>query len=103
MRLESDWKTFRKLVPEWRENYLKAKNQELIALLTESDKTATEQFWQAKERIDKEALILNECLNNHSRSKLEFYLSMIFRHGLIKRENLNQFSAPLREFIAGRE
>jgi hypothetical protein len=31
--LESDWKTFRKRVPEWRERYLMEKNREIIAIL----------------------------------------------------------------------
>ena len=39
--LESDWKTFGKRVPEWRERYLLKKNKEIIGILTDESKTPT--------------------------------------------------------------
>lgn len=51
---ESDWKHFRNKVVSLREQYLKAKNEELVRLLTAADKTPTEQFWDTYERMRKE-------------------------------------------------
>lgn len=37
--LESDWKTSRKRVPEWRERYLIEQNKQIIGILTDARKT----------------------------------------------------------------
>jgi hypothetical protein len=66
--LESDWKTFRKRVPEWRERYLEKQNQLIIDILADVEKTPTERFWATEERMQKIARILVDCLDGHSRS-----------------------------------
>jgi hypothetical protein len=48
--LESDWKTFAKRVPEWRERYLLKKNKEIIGILTDETKTPTVRFWMQRKR-----------------------------------------------------
>ncbi len=97
--LESDWKTFSKRVPEWRERYLLKKNEEIIRILTEEKKTPTERFWDAKKRMKEEAQILVDCLDGHSRSKMQWYLLLMHRRGLIQDSDLNEFSEALREQI----
>ena len=94
---ESDWKIFRKRVPEWRERYLGMKNKDIIGVLTDKNKTPTEQFWDAKEKMEKEARILVDCLDGHSRSKMHWYLYLMHRHGLIQDADLEEFSEELRE------
>ncbi len=72
--LESDWKIFQKRVPEWRERYLLRRDKEIVGILSDQSKTATKRFWNAKKRIREEARILVDCLDGHSRSKMEWYL-----------------------------
>ncbi|MEW6667922.1 MAG: hypothetical protein AB1512_22150 [Thermodesulfobacteriota bacterium] len=96
---ESDWKTFRKRVPEWRERYLLNKNQEIIGILSDENKTPTERFWDAKNIMKKEAKTLVDCLDGHSRSKMEWYLRLMHRHGLIHDSDLQEFSEALRDLI----
>jgi hypothetical protein len=97
--LESDWKTFRKRVPEWRERYLMKRNQEIKGILTDERRTPTEQFWDAKDKMQKEARVLVDCLDGHSRSKMRWYLFLMHRHGLIEDADLQEFSDELREQI----
>ncbi len=97
--LESDWKTFRKRVPEWRERYLLKKNEEIIGILTDESKTPTERFWDAMKRMKEEAKILVDCLDGHSRSRMQWYLLLMHRHGLIQDSDLKEFSEALREQI----
>ncbi|MCD6527431.1 MAG: hypothetical protein J7K75_10620 [Desulfuromonas sp.] len=97
--LESDWKKFRKRVPEWRERYLSGKNTEIVAILTDESRTPTEQFWDAKERMETEAQILKDCLDGHSRSSMFTYMLVMFRHKLIVESDLSEFSDELREQI----
>ena len=96
---ESDWKSFRKHVPEWRERYLEKKNQEIVALLTDKGKTPTQQFWDAEKQMAKEARILTQCLDDHSRSRMNFHLILMYRYGMIHDEDLGVFSKELQEFI----
>lgn len=97
--LESDWKIFRKSVPEWRERYLAKKNQEIVGILTAENATATELFWKTKERINKESEILVTCLDGHSRSKMTWHLFLMYGHGLVQDADLEAFSEDLREHI----
>jgi hypothetical protein len=52
--------------------------------------------------MEKEARILVECLDGHSRSKMEWSLLLMYRHGLIKDADLEEFSEPLRGRILAR-
>ena len=97
--LAADWRLMRRRVPEWRERYLARKNEEIAAVLQDETKTPTERFWEAKEIMDKEARILADCLNGHSRAKMVHYLLRMYCSGLIDRADLEEFSPELRERI----
>jgi hypothetical protein len=94
--LESDWKIFVKRVPEWRERYLLKKNKEIIGILTEESKTSTVRFWAAKNKMKEEAKVLIDCLDGHSRSKMQRYLLLMHHHGLLQDSDLKEFSEALR-------
>lgn len=97
--LESDWKVFRKRVPHWRERYLETKNKEIVGILADGNKTPTEQFWEAKKRMDTEARFLVELLDGHSRSKMQWYLILMYGHRFIADGDLDEFSDELQERI----
>lgn len=97
--LESDWKTFRKRVPEWRERYLAGQNQQIADLLSTGQKTPTDQFWEAEKRINAVARILVDCLDGHTRSKMEMYLYLMYRHKMIGADDLEEFSGGIKERI----
>jgi hypothetical protein len=97
--MESDWKTFRKRVPEWRERYLMKENKEIITILADERQTPTERFWDAKKKMKEEARILVDCLDGHSRSKMRWTLLLMHRHGLIEDPDLEEFSSELREHL----
>ena len=99
MPIESDWKTFSKMVPELRERYLREKNAELIAILQAPDKTSTEQFWDAEEHCRKEAKILRYCLIGHSRSKMYLFMGSMLKYGMLRKEDLEPFSEELRAHL----
>lgn len=97
--LESDWQNLRKHLAEWRERYLAGKNKEIVAALSDETRTPTERFWDAKEKMDKEARILGDCLDGHSRSSMHRYLSLMYHYGLINDADLEGFSAGLQETV----
>ncbi len=94
---ESDWKHFRKIIEFLRERYLKEKNQQLNQILTDEERSATEQFWEAFEEMKKEAEILQDCLDRHSRSNMYISMLRMLRHGMLKQEDIDGFSDELQE------
>ena len=96
---ESDWKTFRKMVPELRERYLSRCNPELLAILRDESLTPTEQFWNVEERIGKEVKILRSCLDGHSRSKMVDYMTVMYLQGMLTDDDLQGFTEELRDRV----
>ena len=96
---ESDWKAFRKLIPELRERYLAARNREIAALLAAPGKTETERFWKAEEEIRRQESILRDCLDDTRRSRLFEILSMMRRYGMLSDTDLEHFSTEMQEHL----
>jgi hypothetical protein len=47
--------------------------------------------------MEKTGRILEDCLDGHSRSKMEMYMSLKLRYGLLKDDDLKHFSEELQE------
>ena len=96
---ESDWRTFRDSLVDWRERYLETTTAEIADLLQEDRQSPTERFWNAEKRIKKEAKILRDCLDGYSRSKMHTHLMLMYRHGMIDDADLERFSEELRDRV----
>ncbi|HDP67112.1 MAG TPA: hypothetical protein ENN20_01275 [Candidatus Marinimicrobia bacterium] len=97
--MERDWKAYSRMVPELRERYLKEKNAEIVQILEVEDKSQTERFWDAQDKIEQERKILEACLDPHSRSMMHTHLFLMYRSGMLKDADLENFSEELREQI----
>ena len=93
--MESDWKKFRAIVPMLRERYLTATNARIVNLFRDPKKTETEHFWDAMEEMEKQAKVLQRCLDGHSRSKMVFFMLTMIRAGMLRKEDLAGFSVEL--------
>ena len=100
MHTESDWRKFRDMVPALRERYLASRNVRISALLADPKKNETERFWAAMDVMKREARILCECLDGHSRSKMWLYMLTMIRYGMFTREDLSGFSEDLQQELA---
>ena len=98
--MESDWRKFRDMVPKLRERYLAERNAHIVGTLTDPNKKETERFWDSFEMMEKEAEVLRQCLDGHSRSKLWLFMISMLRVGMLKREDLSQFSEVLQRELA---
>ena len=92
MPTESDWKKFRAMVPVLRERYLADRNARIAALLTAAKKTETERFWDTMAEMQKEAKVLQTCLDGHSRSQMWLFARLMIYAGMLKKEDLKDFS-----------
>jgi hypothetical protein len=98
--MESDWRKFSEMVPKLRERYLVEQNARMVALLTDPKKNETERFWDAMEVMEKEAKILQKCLDGHSRSKMWLFMLTMIHVGMLKKEDVAVFSEELRKEIS---
>jgi hypothetical protein len=98
--MESDWKTFRDMVPQLRERYLANRNARISALLTDAESTETQRFWDAMEEMEREARVLRECLDGHSRSKMLLYILAMIRAGMLGKDDIEAFSEDLQKQVA---
>jgi len=99
MHTEADWRRFRDMVPKLRERYLAERNPKIAALLSDPKKNETERFWNAMEEMEKEAKTLRHCLDGHSRSKMWIYMLSMIGAGMLKKEDLAEFSEDLQKEI----
>jgi NADH:ubiquinone oxidoreductase subunit D len=98
--MESDWREFRDMVPKLRERYLADRNARVAAILTNSEKNETDRFWLAMEEMEREARVLRQCLDGHSRSKMWLYMLTMIRAGMLRREDLKVYSEELQKEVA---
>jgi hypothetical protein len=70
-------------------------------LLADTKKTETDRFWELEEEARKIARALRDCLDGHSRSKMRYFMHLMRYAGILKREDLTEFSEQLQEQIFG--
>jgi hypothetical protein len=88
------------MAPKLRERYLAEKNARIVAMLTHPKKTETERFWDALEVMEREAKILQQCLDGHSRSSMQRFMFSMIGAGMLKKEDMAVFSEELRAQVA---
>ncbi len=96
---ESDWKKYSSMTKALRERYLEEKNRKFAGALTGDGKTATDRFWDTLEEMKKEAKVLRRCLDPHSRSHMSENMLQMLLSGMLKEEELEEFSPELRESL----
>src|SRR5690242_17797099 len=98
--MESDWRHFRDMVPKLRERYLAERNARIVAMLTHAKKNETERFWDALGVMEKEAKVLQRCLDGHSRSSMQRFMLSMIGAGMLKKEDMEVFSEELQKEVS---
>jgi len=98
--MESDWRHFRDMSPKLRDRYLAECNARIVAMLTDPRKNVTERFWDALEGMEKEAKVLQRCLDGHSRSKMWVFMLSMIGSGMLKKEDMGVFSEELQKQVS---
>lgn len=94
---ESDWKLFRKRIACWQEAYIAKLNREYIEILN-SDKLASEKFWEMEKRIrndKKDAGVMIEM----RRSEFISNILELLREKVIMLSDLDEFSDELKQTV----
>ena len=94
---EKDWKLFRNKISDWQEAYMDRINKEYIKILSE-DANPADKFWRLEKRI-KEDKRKTGVVVDMRRSNLLFSIISLINEGAIGLEDLEEFSAELKETV----
>ena len=95
---ESDWKLFRKLLPEWQERFIGRLLGEYSTMIA-GQGLASDRFWKLKERLQ-EDLRKTGVRAEMKRSVMIMNLWSLLREGAISKDDLDGFSEELRQLLA---
>ena len=95
---ESDWKIFRKKVPQWQEVYMKKLNEEYIDKLSRNE-SAAKNFWDLENRVFKDKRKVGVVIDMGKSRMLINILDLLEDH-VINLEDLDEFSEELRNAVA---
>jgi hypothetical protein len=96
---EADWKYFRKVFPELQNRYLETKNNEIIQILTDSEKTQIERYRETREVLDLIGVRLMRCERNTPRNRLIETTIIMLTCGMMVKEDLLGFSLKFQEQV----
>lgn len=94
---ESDWKIFRKRVPQWQEDYMKKLNKEYINILSRNG-SAAKNFWNLENRVFKDKRRVGVAIDMR-RSKMLINILDLLEDHVINLEDLDEFSEELRKEV----
>lgn len=101
---KADWKLYRSCIGEWQEAYMEKLIQEYIRFLRTEEK-ASDKFWNLEKRIKQDRRHPGVIIELN-KGNMIFDIVSLIKLGVITMENLDGFSAELKErveFLLGRE
>lgn len=96
--VESDWKLFRKRLPQWQENYMEKLVHEYMEILSSEDR-ASEKFWTLDERLQKDKKCPGVVIYNARRSSMHTEIARLVHDGVIDMDDLEGFSEDVTGYI----
>ena len=96
---ESDWKLFRKLLPEWQERFMGRLLGEYATMIA-GQGSASDRFWTLQERLQKDVRKVGVRADMR-RSVMDMNLWSLLHEGAITKDDLDGFSNELRQSLLG--
>ena len=94
---ESDWKLFRKLLPEWQERFMERLLGEYSTMIT-GQGLASDRFLRLQKRLQKDVRKFGVCAEMR-RSVMDMNLRSLLLEGAISKDDLDGFSEELRQSL----
>ncbi|MCR4660927.1 MAG: multidrug transporter [Clostridia bacterium] len=93
-----DWNLFREKLPNWQEEFIKKLNNEYIHILNDA-KHASEIFWELEKRINTDKSKAGVRCEMRKSIMVDNIVSLL-KEGVIKIDDLSDFSEELKEYIS---
>ena len=94
---ESDWKLFKKLLPEWQERYMERLVGQYIEILNGSGEAAS-RFWALEERINRDKLSSGVIANDIRRSTMHREIANLLIDNVITLNDLDGFTEEIKSY-----
>lgn len=88
---ESDWKLFKKMLPQWQERYMERLVGQYIEILNGSGE-ASSRFWALEERIKRDKLSSGVIANDIRRSTMHREIANLLIDNVITLNDLDGFT-----------
>ena len=96
---ESDWKLFKKLLPEWQERFMERLIGEYAKMIA-GQGLASDRFWKLQGRLQKDVRNVGVRADMR-RSGMVMNLLSLLHEGAITKDDLDGFSDELRQSLLG--
>ena len=94
---ESDWKLFKKMLPQWQERYMEKLIDQYIEILNGNGE-ASSRFWALEERIKKDKLSSGVMVNDIRRSTMRCEIANLLTDNAITLDDLDGFTEDIKSY-----
>ena len=94
---ESDWKMFKKLLPEWQERHMEKLIDQYIEILNGSGE-ASNRFWALEERINRDKLSSGVLASDSRRSTMHREIANLLIDNVITLDDLDGFTEDIKSY-----
>ena len=94
---ESDWKLFKKMLPQWQERYMERLVGQYIEILNGSGE-ASSRFWALEERINRDKLSSGVIANDIRRSTMHREIANLLIDNVITLNDLDGFTEEIKSY-----
>lgn len=94
---ESDWKLFKKILPQWQERYMERLVGQYIEILNGSGE-ASSRFWALEERINRDKLSSGVIANDIRRSTMHREIANLLIDNVITLNDLDGFTEEIKSY-----
>lgn len=94
---ESDWKLFKKMLPQWQERYMEKLIGQYVEMLN-GDSEASSRFWALEERLNRDKLSSGVISNNIRRSTMHREIANLLIDSVITLDDLDGFTEDIKSY-----
>ena len=94
---ESDWKLFKKMLPQWQERYMEKLIGRYVEMLN-GDSEASSRIWALEERIYRDKLSSGVLVNDLRRSTMHYEIANLLSDNVITLDDLDGFTEDIKGY-----
>lgn len=94
---ESDWKLFKKMLPQWQECYMEKLIDQYVEILNGSGE-ASSRFWALEERINRDKLSSGVIATDIRRSTMHREIANLLIDNVITLDDLDGFTEEIKSY-----
>ena len=94
---ESDWKLFKKMLPQWQERYMEKLINQYVEILN-GDGEASRRFWALERRVKRDRLCSGVIVNDLRRSTMRYEIANLLSDNVTSLDDLDGFTEDIRDY-----